>query len=497
MADIKVIYINADSLKQEHSEANDSIKLLSLKTANNELTDAKLGDLVGGGDASTQHHHDGRYYRENEHINASVGVADAAKPIITDAAGLIDNSLIDTAGIAALIEHGDLVGLLDDDHTQYIRVDGTRAFSGAQSLGGFKITNLANPTVGTDAVNLQTLQSYQEGLKPKEAVRAATTVAGTLATSFEATDVIDGVTLVAGDRILIKNQAAPAENGIYVVQATGAPVRAIDFDSLSPIDEINGAYTFVQEGTVNAGKGYVQTGTVATLGTDAINFIFFNAADTITASTGLEKVVNDIRIAASAAGAGLAFTAGVLSVNVDDASLEINVDTLRVKADGINDTHIDFGVGANQVSAVDLPIADAGGFFDTDNVEAALQDLADAIVNFGTEYTVGTGGVVKGNLVYVSGNDTVLPLSTLSANEYCVGLALSTEAAAGIVKVLSNDTVLTGVLTGATAGTKYFWNGTALVATAPTGVGSNVWQVGVAKNATDLHVEVRQVKKNG
>ena len=205
--DIKVLYINADGLPQEHSDSADSIKLLSLKTANNELTDTKLGALVGGGDGSTQHTHDSVYFRENEHVSTSAGAGDAGKPVVLDAGGKFDESLIDIPGVNALLDHGTLTGLGDDDHTQYILVAGTRAFTGAQSMGGFKLTNLANPTAGTDAVNLQTLQAYQEGLKPKEAVRAATTVAGTLASSFEAADVIDGVTLVAGDRILIKNQA--------------------------------------------------------------------------------------------------------------------------------------------------------------------------------------------------------------------------------------------------------------------------------------------------
>jgi len=64
------------------------------------------------------------------------------------------------------------------------------------------------------------------------------------------------------------------------------------------------------------------------------------------------------------------------AVGVDDATIEIDTDKLRVKADGINDTHIDWGTGATQVSAVDVPIADAGTYFDTDDVETALQDLA-------------------------------------------------------------------------------------------------------------------------
>jgi hypothetical protein len=82
----------------------------------------------------------------------------------------------------------------------------------------------------------------------KEPVRAATTAAGTLATDFENGDAIDGVTLATGDRILVKNQASATENGIYVVNASGAPTRASDADAGS---ELLGAVVFVSEGTTN------------------------------------------------------------------------------------------------------------------------------------------------------------------------------------------------------------------------------------------------------
>ena len=490
--DIKVLYINTNGYQEEHNEASDSIKMASFKTANKELTDSKLADLIDGADSNDQHIHDARYFRENEHISTSAGIADANKPAKTDAGGYI-NGLIDVATLTGSIDHGGLTGLGDDDHTQYTLADGTRPFTGDQSMGGFKLTNVADPVAGTDAVNLQTLQAAQQGMKPKEAVRAATTAPGTLASSFEAGDVIDGVTLVAGDRILIKDQATASENGIYVVQASGAPVRAADMNASS---EVSGAYTMVQEGTAHAGKGYVQTGSFTTLGTDPINFVFFNAADAITASTGLVRVVNDIQIDPSAAGNGLGFSAGVLSVNVDGSSLEINSDTLRVKADGINDTHIDFGLGANQVSAADIPIADAGNYTAQTQVEGALQELYGLVAQQGVEYTVGVGGVTKGYPVYISANNTVIDYGALSNTSDIVGVAASTETAAATVKVLANDTIVAGVLTGFTAGQKVYWNGSTFSSSIPSGSGSHVWKLGTAKNATDLHVDIVFIKKN-
>lgn len=63
----------------------------------------------------------------------------------------------------------------------------------------------------------------------RRAVRAATITPGTLASSFENGDTIDGVVLATGDRLLIKNQSSGIENGIYVVAASGAPIRDVDF----------------------------------------------------------------------------------------------------------------------------------------------------------------------------------------------------------------------------------------------------------------------------
>lgn len=105
----------------------------------------------------------------------------------------------------------------------------------------------------------------------KNSVRAATTTNGTLATAFENGDTIDGIVLATSDRILIKNQSAPAENGIYVVAASGAPARATDFDAWT---EIVGAFVSVESGTANAGTQWLCNVVAGgTLGTTAINFV--------------------------------------------------------------------------------------------------------------------------------------------------------------------------------------------------------------------------------
>jgi hypothetical protein len=105
----------------------------------------------------------------------------------------------------------------------------------------------------------------------KDSVRVATTAAGTLATSFENGDIVDGVTLVTGDRILIKDQVAGAENGIYVVNASGAPTRATDADASA---EVTGGMTVrVSEGTENRfSEWFLDTFDPIVLGTTALLF---------------------------------------------------------------------------------------------------------------------------------------------------------------------------------------------------------------------------------
>lgn len=107
----------------------------------------------------------------------------------------------------------------------------------------------------------------------KNPVRAATTAAITLATDAENGDTIDGVVLATGDRVLVKNQAAPEENGIYVVAASGAPARAADADSAA---EMLNAAALVSEGTANADKLFVcTTNAPITLNTTGLTFTDF------------------------------------------------------------------------------------------------------------------------------------------------------------------------------------------------------------------------------
>jgi hypothetical protein len=171
---------------------------------------------------------------------------------------------------------------------------------------------VATPTEDAHAATKAYVDAARSGLDVKQSVRAATTAAVLLASGLENGDAIDGVTLATGDRVLVKNQSTASENGIYVVQASGAAVRATDFDGTGEVS--GGAFTFVEEGTVNADSGWVVTSNGAiTVGTDAIAWVQFSGAGQITAGDGLTKTGNTI----NAVG-----TAGRISVIADSIDID-------------------------------------------------------------------------------------------------------------------------------------------------------------------------------
>ena len=166
---------------------------------------------------------------------------------------------------------------------------------GDLSLNSNKITNLTDPTGDQDAATKSYVDAIKSGLDVKDSCHVATTTAGTLSTSFANGQTVDGVTLVTGDRILIKDQATGSENGIYTVNSSGAPTRATDFDSNAEVT--SGAFTFVEEGTVNGDGGFVlTTNDPITVGTTSLTFVQFSGAGQITAGTGLSKSGNTLNV---------------------------------------------------------------------------------------------------------------------------------------------------------------------------------------------------------
>ncbi len=191
--------------------------------------------------------------------------------------------------------------------------------TGAVSLNSQKITGLADPTADADAANKGYVDGVAQGLDVKDSVVATTTANGTLSSAFANGQSIDGVTLQTGDRILIKNQSTASQNGIYNVQASGAPSRTTDMGTGS---NAAGAFVFVEQGTVNAENGFTCTSDTgsAVVGTNNLTFAQFSGAGQIIAGDGLDKSGNTLSVDLKANG-GLVIESTEIAVKLDASSI--------------------------------------------------------------------------------------------------------------------------------------------------------------------------------
>ena len=173
-----------------------------------------------------------------------------------------------------------------DTQVRLSRLDQMAAPTADVSMNSHKLTNVTDGVSAQDAVTMNQLNAVLQGRSWKDAVRVATTANGTLATAYANGSTVDGVTLATGDRILIKNQTTGSENGIYTVNASGSPTRAVDADTTGELKE--GTTVMVAEGTANADKQFSLTtdGTI-TIGTTAQTWNQTGSGTTYTAGTGI------------------------------------------------------------------------------------------------------------------------------------------------------------------------------------------------------------------
>lgn len=175
----------------------------------------------------------------------------------------------------------------------------------------------ADPSSSSDVATKNYVDNSVAGIKWKESVRVATTANGALASAFANGQTVDGVTLVTGDRILIKNQTTGSENGIYIVNASGAPTRATDADTGA---EILQAAVWVQEGTTNADSGWVcTTNAPITINSTSLAFSQFNGGSSYTAGAGLTLSGNQFNVGTA--------SSGRIVVNADDIDLASGIAT--------------------------------------------------------------------------------------------------------------------------------------------------------------------------
>lgn len=344
---------------------------------------------------------------------------------------------------------------------------------GTVDVASKRISGVATPVNATDAANKGYVDGIAQGLDIKGSVVAATTANITLSGA----QTIDGIAVVAGDRVLVKNQTLPQENGIYVVSASGW-TRAVDFDAWS---EVPNGYMFIETGTTLADTGWVCTSNQGgTLGTTAITFVQFSASGAYVAGNGLTLTGSTFDVV------GTANRISVLADSIDIASTYVGqntITTLGTIGTGvwngtlIGGTYGGTGVnnGANTITVAGN-VSHAGAFTQTFTATAnttvtlpttgTLATLAgtEALTNKtinGLTVTSGTGtlSLVSGSTLATAGVFSTTLTSTAATN---VTLPTSgTLATLSNTEALLNKTV-NGLTITSTTGTLSLVNGSTL-----------------------------------
>lgn len=289
------------------------------------------------------------------------------------------------------------------------------------SMGGFKITNLADPTAATDAASKQYVDNVAQGLDAKQSVRAATTADITLS----GTQTIDGVSVVAGERVLVKNQSAPAQNGIYIVSAT-AWSRAPDMDAWS---EVPSSFTFVEEGSTQADTSWVCSANAGgTLGTTAIDWFQFGSAASYLAGDGLSLTGNTFNV-------GTASTSRIV-VNANDIDLA-TVGTAGTYTSVTTDAYGRVTAGTNPTTLAGYGITDAQPLDATLTALAGVTTAADTLI-----YATGADAFATTSLT--SAGRALLDDADAAAQRTTLGLGtIATQAASNVAITGGSITNLT------------------------------------------------------
>lgn len=266
-----------------------------------------------------------------------------------------------------------------------------------------RILNVSTPTGSGDAANKAYVDNVSQGLDVKASVRAATTTNVTLS----GTTAMDGVSIVAGDRVLVKDQTTGSENGIYVV-AAGSWSRASDSDT--SVEVTAGMFTFVSEGTLNADSGWVlATNDAITLGTTALAFTQFSGAGQVVSGDGLTKTGNTLNVVG---------TAGQIAVVADSVGLATYGAGVATYKSVLVDIY-------GRVTSGTSPTTLSGyGITDAQPVEATLTGIA-------------ATAPAANQLIYSTGNDVFATTSFTSTGRNLAGAA---DVAAAIT-VLGLDTI--------------------------------------------------------
>jgi hypothetical protein len=441
---------------------------------------------------------------DSEHyVDGSIDTAHIADSQITVAkmaANSVDsdqyvNGSIDTAHIAdsqitsAKIADGAIV---DADINASAAIDATKIHNGSVSNAEFAYVNGVTSAIQTQ-IDAKAATTYVDnavaGLRTRIIAECASTANVVISSSLEAGDVIDGVTLVAGDRVLLKDQSTATENGLYIAVASGAASRDPEHDTIA---ELSGSMVVVNQGTVNDNKIFLcTTDTDATLGSTSITYTTITPQNvgtvtSITAGTGLSggAITSSGTIAIDTATTVDKTTAQTLT-NKTLTSPKINEDVALTSTatelnllDGVSGlVQDDFTkLAAVSSTADELNLLDGvSGLVQADFTKLAAIDSTAAELNYSDLATLGTTAASKvftadaNNLTTVSGavayvEDTLTDGATITWNVIDSPVAKVTLAGNRTLSAPSGTTPIAGqfvsllIIQDGTGGRTITWN---------------------------------------
>jgi hypothetical protein len=351
---------------------------------------------------------------------------------------------------------------------------GTTAIAlGASSLTLGGLTSVAVTQDPVSALQLATKQyvdAVAEGLHVHAACAAATT--GTLAsitggtvtynngtagvgatlTLSVALTVLDGYTLLNGDRVLVKNEATQANNGIYT-WATGGTVltRATDFDTAAEM--ASGDFTFVTNGTLYANTGWVQTDPVTVVGTSPVTWVQFSGAGAYTAGTGLTLAGTQFSItntAVTAGAYGSATQVGTFTVNAQGQLTLAGNTTVTPAVGSIT------GLGTGVATALAVNTGSTGAFAVMGSA-ASFTTVASTIATGTAPFTVASTTQVANLNAATAGTatnatNTAITAATSGATNYLTFVTATSGNLPQLVNSSITANAATGTITGGISG---------------------------------------------
>jgi hypothetical protein len=325
------------------------------------------------------------------------------------------------------------------DSANFILRGGSVAFTANQPMGGFKLTGLGAPTASGDAATKGYVDALAQGLDIHASVRAATTAALNTVDAAGAgigktltkntngsinSEAVDGITLIVGDRLLVKNQAATGDNGIYTVTTVGSGsvkfvlTRATDFDEDAEVTA--GAFAFLEEGSTLADTGWVlTTDNPITVDTTGLVFAQFSGTGSIVGGAGLTKTGNTIDVIAG------------------DATIVVNADELhfQVTASGKIIVGSAGGIATPVTMSGDATIVASGAItIPFKSAWAVIRETPSGTVNgSNVTFTLANAPVSGTEQVYLNGL-----LQDAGSNDY----SISTVTITFVTAPLSGDKIL-------------------------------------------------------